>query len=194
MIILSGTASNVSVGKPVAAGAIFSAVSGTTAPTDATTALAAAFGELGYANDSGLVNSIETDSNDIKAWGGDVVLSVRTSRKESFKYTLIEALNVNVLKEAYGQDNVTGTLETGIAVKHSSVELPHRVYVFEILLTGNRVKRIVVPDGQVSEVADVSYTDGDPIGYETTLVAYPDADGNTAYEYIAKIAAGGGGD
>lgn len=190
---MSGTASNVSVGKPVAAGAIFSAVSGTAAPTDATTALAAAFGELGYANDSGLVNSIETDSNDIKAWGGDVVLSVRTSRKESFKYTLIEALNVNVLKEAYGQDAVSGTLETGLTIKHSAAELPHRVYVFEILLTGNRVKRIVVPDGQVSEVADVSYTDGDPIGYETTLVAYPDADGVTAYEYIAKIAAPGGG-
>lgn len=187
---MANTSSNVSVGKPKAAGAIWSAAAGTAIPADATTKLDAAFGALGYAGDSGLVNSIETDTNDTNAWGGDTVLSVVTSRKETFQFTLLEALNVGVLKEVYGQNNVSGTLTTGVTVKHNSDVLDHRVFVFEILLTGNRVKRIVVPDAQVTEVGDVSYTDGDAIGYETTITAFPDSEGNTAYEYIATINTG----
>ena len=61
------------------------------------------------------------------------------------------------------------------------------MYVFEILLTGDRVKRIVVPNAKITEVGDVSYVDGEPIGYEVTLSAFPDADGNTATEYIAAL-------
>ena len=61
------------------------------------------------------------------------------------------------------------------------------MYVYEVALTGNRVKRIVVPNAQITEVGDVTYVDGEPIGYEVTVSAYPDASGNTAYEYIATV-------
>ena len=57
-------------------------------------------------------------------------------------------------------------------------------------MTGDRVKRIVIPDGQVSDLDDVTYADGDAIVYTPTITAYPDSAGNTAYEYIAKVAAG----
>lgn len=55
-------------------------------------------------------------------------------------------------------------------------------------MTNNRVKRIVVPQGKMGELDDVEYTDGDPITYTPTINALPDADGNTAYEYIAHVA------
>lgn len=54
-------------------------------------------------------------------------------------------------------------------------------------MTGNRVKRIVIPDGQVSDVDDVEYKDGEAITYSPTITAFPDDRGNTAYEYIAKV-------
>lgn len=182
---MANSASNVSVGKPKAAGGIYSAPIATALPTDATTALAPAYVGLGYVSDAGLVNTIETSTDDITAWGGDVVLTVATSRKETFGFTFIET-NEAVLKEVYGDANVTSDAGD-IAVLHNAKELPARRYVFEILLTGDRVKRIVVPNAKITELGDVTYVDGEPIGYEVTLGAFPDAAGNTAYEYIATI-------
>lgn len=179
-------AENVSVGKPQAAGGIHAGPINATVPTDGTSALNSAIVPLGFCNDSGLTNSIEMETADITAWGGQTVLSVRTSRTETFTFTLIESLSIAVLKEVYGQNNVT-QVGTEIVVLHNGDDLPNRVFVFEILMTGNRVKRIVVPNGKVTEVGEVPYTDGDPIGYETTLTCFPDAQGNTAYEYIAQI-------
>lgn len=176
---------NVSVGKPTAAGGIFAGPTSADVPTDATSALVG-FTGLGYVSEDGLTNSTETDTESIQAWGGDTVLTVRTSRTETFAWTFIET-NADVLAEVYGPDNVSGDLVSGLTVIHNNKELPRRAYVFEILMTDDRVKRIVVPNGQITEVGDVVYTDGEAIGYEVTLSTYPDADGNTVYEYIASI-------
>ena len=175
---------NVSVGKPLAAGGIFAGPTTATIPTDATTALTG-FTGLGYVSEDGLTNTVETDTESIQAWGGDTVLTVRTSRTETFAWTFIET-NADVLAEVYGPDNVSGDLESGLTVIHNNKELPRRAYVFEILMTGDRVKRIVVPNGQITEVGDVVYTDGEAIGYEVTLSTFPDEDGNTVYEYVAS--------
>lgn len=177
-----------SVAKPVAAGAISSGTTKTTLPTAATTNLDAGFVKLGYVSEDGLTNGIDTDVENIKAWGGDTILTVRTSRTETFKFTLVQALDIDVLKEVYGQDNVSGDLATGITVKHNNTELPRRAFVIDMLMTGNAVKRIVVPAGQVTEVGDVTYVDGTAVGYETTVTCFPDEQGNTVYEYIKKAA------
>ena len=177
-----------SVAKPVAAGAISSGTIKTTLPTDATTDLATGFVKLGYVSEDGLTNGLDQDVENVKAWGGDTILTVRTSRTETFKFTLVQALDVDVLKEVYGQDNVTGDLTTGITVKHNGNELPRRAFVIDMLMTGNAVKRIVVPFGQVTEFGDVTYVDGSVVGYETTVTCFPDAHGNTVYEYIKKAA------
>ena len=180
------TATNVSVGKPKAAGGIFVDTPGGTLPTDATSALPVTAVGLGYVSDAGLVNGVEINTEDVVAWGGDTVLTIRTSRSETFSWTFIET-NAAVMKEVYGPDNVTGTDGTGLTVLHNNKELPSRVYIFEVLMTGNRVKRIVVPNAKITSVGDVSYVDGEPIGYEVTLGAFPDASGNTAYEYVAAV-------
>lgn len=183
---MANNASNVSVGKPMAAGGIYAGPTSATVPDDATTALHADIKGLGHCSDDGLTNSIEMETSDINAWGGARVLTVRTSRSESFSFTLIESLNILVLEQVYGPDNVSEVSGT-LAVIHNDAELPNQLYVFEILMTGNKVKRIVVPDSKITEVGDVVYVDGDPVGYEVTLACFPDADGNTVYEYIAEI-------
>jgi len=180
-------ARNVSVGKPQAAGGIHAGPPTAEPPTDCRSALPAEIVGLGYVSEDGLVNGIETDTEDIVAWGGDTVLTVRTSRSETFTFTFIET-NALVLAEVYGPDNVSLDDVTGdITVIHNASELPRRMYVFEILLTGGKVKRIVVPNAMINEVGDVSYVDGEAIGYEVTLGAFPDEAGNTAYEYIGEL-------
>ena len=54
------------------------------------------------------------------------------------------------------------------------------------MLLSNAVKRVVIPNGVVTEVGDVVYKDDEPLGYETTIQALPDSNGNTHYEYIKQ--------
>lgn len=178
-------ANNVSAAKPAVGGAISVAPAGTTLPTDATTALAAAFTKLGYITEDGMTNSNNINTETIKAWGGDEVLVINQGREDSFQYTLMDALSVDVLKQVYGGANVTGTLATGISIAvKSNIDMPEQVIVADMVLKDGTLKRIVVPCGKVSEVGDITYSDSDAIGYETTIKAIPDSSGNTHYEYI----------
>lgn len=183
-------AANVTVAKPKVSGAIYwCPLSETpTIPADATTELDEKMKCLGYISEDGLTNGVDSDSTDIKGWGGVTVLKVRTSRDETFEYSLIEALSVEVLKHVYGPENVTGTLSAGVTIKHTSADLPRGVFVAEMAQTGGYVRRIVVPSGQVSNVDSVEYKADQAITYKTTLAAAPDAEGVTVYEYIAKAA------
>ncbi|HIH7951971.1 TPA: phage tail protein [Streptococcus suis] len=174
----------VSSAKPAIAGAISSATIGTKLPTDATTKLNEAFKNLGYISDDGLTNEDTRETEELKAWGGDVVDISQTGKSDKFTYTLIEVLNVDVLKEVYGPENVTGDLASGIKIEVNSKELPDHPLVVDMLLKNGAKKRIVIPNAKVLEVGEITYADNDLVGYETTIQALPDSKGNTHYEYI----------
>lgn len=172
--------------KPKIGGAIYSAPLGTVLPTDATTDLNEAFKALGYISEDGLTNENTASTENIKAWGGDIVDTVQTEKSDKFTYTLIESLNIDVLKEIYGKDNVEGDIGTGITIKANTKELVQHSVVIEMVLKGGILKRIVIPNGKIGKVGEIKYTDSEMVGFETTLNAFPDSEGNTHYEYIKK--------
>lgn len=180
------TVTNVTAGKPAAGGAIYRAPLGTTLPTDATTALDAAFVSLGFCSDDGLTNSNSPETDNVKAWGGKNVLALQTDKPDTFQFKLIEVLNPNVLKAIYGDDNVTGTLSTGITVKANADEPEEACWVVEMVMRDGAVTRKVLPDAKVTELSDIVYKDDEVTGYEVTLLAMPDATGQTHYEYTIR--------
>lgn len=180
---MANNVSNVSWGKPKVGGAVWIAPLGTTLPTDAMTELDTAFKCLGYCSEDGLTNGQTLDSDNVKAWGGDVVLNLQTGFEDTFGLTLIETMNTDVLKAMYGDSNVEGTLAAGITAKVGSAAKEEHIWVVDMILRGNVLRRVVIPHGTITETGEVQYADNAAIGYPITVSAAADADGFSHYEY-----------
>lgn len=169
---MGNDASKVAAGKPKVGGSIYCAPVGTALPTDASTALAEAYKCLGYVSEEGLKNNLDRSRQEIKAWGGDTVMLLDNSVDDTFKYMLIECLNVEVLKHVYGSDNVTednGKISVDVTDMPAAEE---HVLVIETILK-DHLKRIILPRAAVKEVAEIEYVDDDVIGYDTTVTCMP---------------------
>lgn len=177
---------NVSYGKPKIDGAIYRAPLGTALPTDAKTALDNKFEALGYVSEDGVSNNNSPEKESVKAWGGDEVLDVQTGRPDTFKFKLIESLNVSVLKTVYGDKNVTGDLTEGIKVTVKNEILENSSWVIDMILKGGILKRTVIPEASINEISEIVYKDNEAIGYEITLKALPNAEGAYHHEYTIK--------
>ena len=181
------------VGVPLTAtGGVAAGPIDSTLPTDATTALPVGIVALGLVGDGGITLTRERSTDDIRAWGGQIVRTVQTEFSETATLQFLESDKAEVLKEVYGEDNVTvtGTAPNQtIAIKHNEQELPPRVFVFD-MKDGDKRRRLVLPNAQITATEDITYVHSDIIRYGVTITAYPDEDGNCAYEYIGTPSAG----
>ena len=181
MVMKPNNAANVSTGKPKVGGAVFVAPLGTLIPADALEALDAAFENIGYCSDEGIVNGVSEDNLTVKAYGGQEVLSEPSSRSETYNLTFIET-NLTSMQLRYGDENVAGTDEHMSILHNAKPRLPH---VFAIdTLQGNKVRRQIIPNGRITSIGDTAFKDNDAIKYPATIAAIPDEAGNTAYEHI----------
>ncbi len=179
----------VTAAKPQVGGAIYVAPLGTTIPTTADGALAAAFEGLGYASDAGVTRGIEQDTEVVKAWGGDVVLVLENSITETFQFSMLDAHSVAALKLVNGDNNVTGsTLASGISVQTNNNEKGGHIYVIDMIEKGNTLHRIVIPNGVVTEIEEITYVDNEAVAYGVTITAISDNSGNASYDYFKTAA------
>ena len=154
----------------------------------ATASLGGSFVDLGYVSEDGLTNNNSPESDTVKAWGGDTVLSLQTDRPDTFALTLIEALNEDVLKTIYGSSNVIKDGSGNLTVKATPQDMISGVWVFDMIVKGGRAKRIVVPNGTISELGEIVYKDDEAVGYNITITDVPDTNGVYHYEYITATA------
>jgi hypothetical protein len=182
-------ATNVAAGSPLVTGGILAAPIGTALPTNAYSALNAAFVGLGYADENGLRPSGDAASTtDIKAWGGAIVASLTdTPMVKRYRFTLIEVFNQDVNEFIYGTGNVTVTAASGsvgtlIAVADKGTEPGPYSMAFEMRY-GDKKKRIIVPNGKVKILAELEYVDSNITGWECEVTCLADASGNYTYPY-----------
>lgn len=181
---MANTAANVTAGKPAVAGAVFYGATSATLPTDSTTALGSGFSHVGYISDAGVVKGQAIESTAIKAWGGDNVLDADGGKTVTFKFTMIESMNINALKVTHGDTNVSGDLSNGITAMTDSSPMEERAWVIDRVLRGGGTARTVIPRAKVTALDDEAYVDNNAVGLGVTLTCYPDANGKTVYEYM----------
>lgn len=176
------------IGAPInATGGVAAGPVGTVLPTDATADLDDALIRLGLVGEDGVTITRDRSTEDKRAWGGNIARTVQSEFSETAALTFLESDKAEVLKEVYGADNVTAT-GGKIAIKHNELTLEQRVFVFE-MKDGNKRRRIVLPNAQITATDDVQYVHSELISYAVTITAYPDEAGNVAYEYIDAPAA-----
>lgn len=153
------------------------------APTTVDSALTG-FTGLGYVSEDGVTESRERSTTDIKAWqNADTVRTVVTDANLSYTFRLIETTEAN-LELFYGSAAAAGSLVVTPATTGG-----RQSFVIDVE-DGTELLRIYIPQGEVSEVGDVVYASGEPIGYEVTIRAYPDTTlGGSAEIFSSALAA-----
>lgn len=154
-------------------GAVSVAPSGTTGPTDASTALPAGFLDLGLVSEDGVTESHGRTTNPIKAWqNGATVRTVVTDGELTYHFVLLETKKETV--ETYYGTTVTQTTTDGSFVIVPTNTGGRKSFVIDVI-DGAELERVYIPSGEVTEVGDKVYANGEPIGYECTVTAYVDS-------------------
>ncbi|MCA0444374.1 Ig domain-containing protein [Corynebacterium amycolatum] len=175
---------NITSSNPGRNGVMFRGPIGAELPTDALSELDEQFIDQGIVGEDGVSQAITRDTEDVKAYGGDIVYTLQTDFGEEFTVVLYESRNVETLKTVFGEDNVTEDSAGNITVRHNKSKLPRCSFVFDHEIDQG-VKRQVMAIGQVVSVGDIVNVHSDIVKYELTVKAFPDAAGNVLTEYIA---------
>ena len=170
-------------------GAIKHAPVGTTLPdlsdiTQAAVTINESFTGDEYVSEDGLTLSPSRSTTEIKDWSGATVRKVLESFDGTLSWTMIST-NAGALSIAFGSNHITTVAATaahGAQVKAAlGAYLPEeQAWVF-LMKDGDARIIIVVPDGQITEVGDVTFASNAAVGWQVTLSCYPDANGNSIY-------------
>lgn len=162
-------------------GVVAVAPTGSAAPTNGSTALDAAFVDLGYVSEDGVTETRDRSTNTLRGWqNADILREVVTEASLTYAFTMVETKKETV-ELFYGN---TVTAATGGIPIVPAKGAGRRAFVVDVV-DGDEFIRAYIPEGEVTEVGDQVYQSGEPIGYEVTLTAYPtsaiqDDDGNNA--------------
>lgn len=169
---------NIYSAEPLATGVAFCGPVGTTAPTDARSALDPAMIDLGYTGADGFTEKNDRRTDLKRSFGGKVVKVVQTEYSASLDFTLMESLNGLVLKAIFGTANVTVTAANAthgaqVRVMKNGRKLPHQAWCIDTTdeETGARYRNWV-SDGQITTVADIKVVHSDVIEYRITIECF----------------------
>ena len=162
-------------------GAVYVAPTGTTAPTDSSTALNVAFTDLGFISADGIAESIDRSTNHIRAWqNGSLVREVTSEGTYSVTLTFLET-NQDVLELYYGASITGGALDGDPTTTGG-----RKSFVIDVV-DGATVERTYIPAGEITAVGERTLASGEAIGYNVTITAYADAGSTTFKKFFSVL-------
>lgn len=173
--------------RPDSGGVFYRAPLATTLPTNAISPLNALFVDHGWLGEEGITQTINRDIKKHYAFGSDLVKTTQGAYAQSYQLSLLES-DPDVLETVYGTSVTLGTDGAGnrtIAIQHRSKQLPRSAFVIHTV-DGNKTRRLVIQEGAVVDVGDVTYVHNDLLKYTITIDCYKPATGNAeaVVEYI----------
>lgn len=138
----------------------------------------------GYIVEDGLTESVSSDGDtELRDINLDTVDSTEGKRTETVHVGFMEIAKA-ALATQYGHANVTdegGTIEVAHNWSNAS---EHRMYVFLLLLKNGRKWVKFIPDGKVTELADMTLNATTVAQRSATIKYMTDADGNGCFDWI----------
>lgn len=137
-----------------------------------------------YVSEDGLTLAPSISTTDIKDWSGATVRKVLESFDGTLSWTMIST-NEGAMKVAFGDAHVTtsaATAQHGNQVQAAvGAHMPDAQSWVFLMKDGDARVVIVVPNGQVTEIGEVTFASNAAIGWQVTLSCYPDTNNECIY-------------
>lgn len=172
-------------------GLVWMAQTGSTAPTDGTTALAAAWKNMGGIADTGVTIKSSTSTKTVKFYGSVAIQrTLVTDQAYTIDVTFAET-NARVQEVYWRQalNSISPTAVTG-AFSVTAGIYTRQLYACVVdMIDGTNHLRFYFPSVEVTGQADLKITNAESVAWGVTLSAYPNTSGIAmqAYEAIPVL-------
>lgn len=170
-------------------GQLYKAPLGTALPSSPTQQLSQAFTGLGYVSEEGVVENWDDSVDNIIAWQN--ATTVRSSTTEStgtLALTLIQTRG-SVLEAFHRGSHIVEPDLNQFRMDVKPIVADPSVWVLDVI-DGDKHIRIVLGNAEITERGEITYANGDPIGYPITITCYPDEAGNLMQKWSNDVAWG----
>lgn len=168
------SASTIFVGLPeqLTTGAVMTAAKGTTLPASADAALTGFTGS-GYVTEDGIQVSPTWNTNKLHEWSGAAVRTLLESFEGQITFSLMNLLDEESAKQAFGAAMVTKTAATAahgtqLKIKMGGTLPEEKVWVFK-MKDGDAKVLVCVPRGQVAAIDAIEFNRNNSANISVTL-------------------------
>ena len=171
-------------------GAVYVAPLGTTLPTTTAGSLDSAFVDCGYVSTDGVTFTPSETVNGVFAWQNSA--RVATTREEltyTFQFVLIEDKGA-VAKLWYRSSSVDVVQASEWSLTPDTQTEGRRAFVVDVV-DGSKLKRFLVPQGEITERGDQVFVGSEPIGYDATVTCYYDSTLGAPFKVLSNLAVWG---
>ncbi len=189
-LVLAG----ISAGGTTGLELLWMGATGATAPTEPVHPLGAGWYSLGYVDGEGITLGVDESSEDVNAFGTTVpVRVINTGSKHTVQVTCLETNQyVMDVYHRYAIGTTSPDAAGGFTVTDGAARVQRYAACIDVL-DGTNYMRFYYPSVEVTDRAEISIGNGQPIKYTFTLTAYPSATTGiavTKYYRIPELAVG----
>ncbi len=160
-------------------GAVYVAPTTAERPGSASEALSVDHKDLGYISDAGLTETRDRSTNQIRAWqNGALVREPVTESSIKYTFVLLET-KLETIELYYG---IKVAANGSVKIDPSRTG-GRKSFVVDVIDEDDLI-RVDIPQGEVTEVGDQVFANGEAIGYEVTVTGYAITDGDESYSAV----------